>query len=104
MGKFETRKNELLRKGEIGKVRWLENIEKAILPSQFKRIRQNDKTVLKELVLPSWVKWDTIYDFATTKKNNEGKTCILCNLEHENGVYFIEKYVCESCFLKIKNL
>lgn len=104
MGKFETKKTELLRKGQMDRARWLENISKAILPSQAKRIQQNDKTVLKELVLPSWVNWDLIYDWAITKKDSSGKTCILCNFDAENGIYFLEKYVCESCFLKLKNL
>lgn len=104
MNKFESKKTEFLRKGAIQKVKWLEKIDKIILPSQVKKIQQNDKTVLKELVLPSWVNWDIIYDWALAKKENSGKTCILCNLTAENGIFFLEKYVCESCFLKLKNL
>ena len=82
----------------------IENIEKFVLPSQVKKIQQNDKTVLKELVLPAWVNWELLYDWASTKKTGSGKTCILCNLDAGNGVFFLEKYICESCFLKLKNI
>lgn len=104
MGKFETRKTEFLRKGDLEKTKFLENIEKFVLPSQVKKIQQNDKTVLKELVLPAWVNWELLYDWASTKKTGSGKTCILCNLDAGNGVFFLEKYICESCFLKLKNI
>lgn len=104
MGKFETKKTEFLRKGEIEKAKWLENIDKTILPSYAKRIQQNDKTVLKELVVPRWVGWDILYDWALSKKSDSGHMCILCNLNSENGIHYVEKFICESCFLKIKTM
>ncbi len=103
MGKFETKKTELLRKGAMEKVKWLENIDKSIMPSAAKRIQQNDKTVLKDLVLPSWVSWDILQDWAASK-GGTGRTCILCNNKAENGIDFREKYICETCFLKVKTL
>ena len=86
------------------KVRWLEKMDTLIPKSQVERIQQNDKTVLKELVLPSWVKWDFLYTWAASKKTADGRRCILCNEYRENGIDFKEKYICEDCFLKLKNL
>ncbi len=106
MTRFQEKKDELLRKGAIDKVKWLENIDKNIMPSNIKRIQQNDKTVLREIVVPSWVSWDLLHDWALSKKGKAmaGKTCILCNNDAENGMYYLEKYICENCFLKIKGM
>ena len=101
---LETKILEFSRKGDMEKVHWLEKIDILIPPSQVKRIQQNDKTVLKELILPSWIKWDFLYMWADSKKPREGRICILCNEHRENGIDFREKYVCEDCFLKLKNL
>lgn len=105
MDKFEARMIELTRRGDIEKVRWMKNIDKIILPTQIKRIQQNDKTVLRELVLPKWVSWDFLYEWANSKKpKEEGRLCILCNSSNEVGIDFLDKYICENCFLKLKNL
>ena len=104
MDRFEDKLLELTRRGDIEKVKWMKNINRIILPTQIKRIQQNDKTVLRELVLPKWVSWDLLYEWANSKKVVEGRRCILCNEYSENGLDFLEKYICENCFLKIKNL
>ncbi len=103
MERFEEKMIEFTRKGDMEKVKWMKNVDRIILPNQLKRIQQNDKTVLRELVLPKWVRWDLLYEWANNKKIRNGRLCILCNEHSENGMDFNEKYICENCFLKIKN-
>ncbi len=105
LGHFEETLSEFMRKGDADKVKWLKKLDKIILPSHVKRILQNDKTVLMEMVIPKWVDWALLTDWAQTKKNNTRATlCILCNNASTNGITFIEKHICESCFLKLKHL
>ena len=95
---------EFTRRGDQEKVRWLKNLDKAFLPSVVERIQQNDKSVLKETVVPKWVTWDFLYEWAMSKKVSRGTRCILCNELSESGINFKEKFICEGCFLKLKNL
>jgi hypothetical protein len=104
MDMLEMKIIEFTRKGDTVKAGWLKNIDRVILPSQVKKIQQNDKSVLRELVLPKWVSWDFLYEWAAGKKSNSGRLCILCNTGSECGIDFMEKFVCENCFLKLKNL
>ena len=104
MGIFDERKNEFYRKGAIDRVKWMEGLKKTILPSQLKKIQQNDKTVLQEIVLPKWANWELIYDWAQTHNSQTGRRCIFCYEPHENGADYMEKFICENCFLKIKNM
>ena len=104
MGIFEERKNEFYRKGAIDKVKWMEGLKKTILPSQLKKIQQNDKTVLQEIVLPKWANWELIYDWAQNMDNQKGRRCIFCYEQQENGADYMDKFICENCFLKIKNM
>ncbi|MFH1586638.1 MAG: hypothetical protein ABID38_02180 [Candidatus Diapherotrites archaeon] len=104
MGVFEETKMNFFRRGDMEKVKWMENLHRTILPNQLKRIQQNDQRVLQELVLPKWVKWDLMYDWANSRTVSGGRMCILCNDHNENGIDFKEKYICEQCFLKLKNL
>jgi hypothetical protein len=103
---FESKMLELMRRGEKQKVEWMKNLDKTLLPSQIKRIQQNDKTVLMELVVPKWVDWKLLYDWGQNKKEKrpEGEICILCNNASQNGIRYLEKFLCESCFLKLKNM
>ncbi|MCD6479028.1 MAG: hypothetical protein J7L44_04045 [Candidatus Diapherotrites archaeon] len=101
---FEKKLLEFARRGNIERVRWLENINKHILPSHVKRILRKDKTVLQELVLPKWVTWDLLYDWALTQKKEKGRLCVLCDEYSEVGIEYNNKFICEYCFLKLKNL
>ncbi|MBN2126810.1 MAG: hypothetical protein JW703_00285, partial [Candidatus Diapherotrites archaeon] len=96
--------NEYYRKGMSERAEYLENLNKKLLPSIVKRIQQNDKTVLKEIVLPEWMNWELLFEWSQTQKVNEGRQCILCNNYNEHGMEFKEKFICEQCFLKIKNM
>ncbi len=100
---LEEKINEFYRKGAKDKAQYLENLDKKFLPSVVKRIQANDKTVLKEIVIPNWVSWELLYEWSQTQKNHKGQQCILCNELNEHGITFKEKFVCENCFLKIKN-
>jgi len=101
---IESRIIEMVRRGQNDRVEYLKNMHKLLLPSHLKRIQQNDKTVLKEIVLPQWLDWDLLFCWANEHKTKEtGRECILCNNIAENGIDFNEKYICEECFLKLKN-
>lgn len=104
MGNFEQQMLEFMRRGDSEKVKWMKSLDKTILPSQVKRIIQNDKTVLMEMIVPKWVNWQLLYDWAQNKKTSSGDICILCETASQNGINFLEKHVCESCFLKLKHL
>ncbi len=105
MTKFEEKMLEFLRKGDEEKVKWMRSLNKTVLPSQLRRIQQNDKTVLFEMVLPKWADWSLLYDWGQSRNSpTKGKICILCNLAAENGINYLEKHICESCFLKLKNM
>lgn len=102
---LEKQKNEWARKGAIDRVKFLENLDKIMLSSYVRRIQQNDKTVLREIVLPKWVSWELLREWAAGKKPKEkkGQICILCNEMHENGITFKEKFICEQCFIQLKH-
>ena len=102
MGLFEEKYLDLKRKGAVDKFKWMEKIDQIILPSQRKRIQQNDKSVLKELVLPSWVSWDLLYDWAKSRQEDEGKhVCVFCH-RFNQGINFKGKHLCWECFNEIK--
>ncbi|MEM4662637.1 MAG: hypothetical protein QXM75_01290 [Candidatus Diapherotrites archaeon] len=95
---------EFTRKGNIDRVKWLENIDKYVLKTHAERIARNDKTVMQELMLPSWVTWELLRDWALMKTQKKGTQCVLCDEHSEVGIEFNKKFICEYCFLKIKNL
>ena len=101
---FEQKLLELSRRGDSEKSTYLKNLDNTVLPSFVKRIQQNDRSVLKEMVVPGWVPWDLLRDWADSKGERKGRRCILCDGFSEIGVDFKNKYICEYCFLKIKNL
>jgi len=95
----------MIRRGHKNRVEYLESLKEKVLPSQIKRIQQNDKSVKKDLVLAHWMDWDTLYEWSQTLKvNAKGADCILCDKEMPNGMTINDKFVCENCFLKIKNM
>lgn len=101
---FEKKLLELTRRGDTEKTSYLKNLNKIVLPSQIKRIQENDKSVLREMIVPKWVPWDLLYDWAISKKAVKGRRCILCDDVMEVGIDFKDKFICEHCFLKLKNL
>ena len=105
MDEWERKMIEFVRRGQKDRVQFLDKLHRSILPMQLRRIQQNDKTVLKDLVLPRWLDWDLLFEWSNRKKV-VGKTreCILCNEAQEFGMEFKEKFICDNCFLKLKNL
>ncbi len=102
---FEKILNEFMRRGDMGKVKILQGLGKRIMPTQIQRIRRNDKTVLLEMVLPAWLNWDLLKQWADENSEQEnGKLCALCSNIKDVGVKFNEKFICENCFKEIKNI
>ena len=102
---FEQTVINLTRKGAEDKVRLLKNLHKKVLPSQLERIQKNDKSVLQEMFMPKWVSWKLLRAWADNfKKPGKGKQCILCDEKKENGIDFNERFICESCFVRLKQL
>ena len=102
---WEQRMVEFVRRGERSKVQFLDTLNKSILPVQLRRIRQNDKTVMKELVLPPWLDWDLLYEWSLHHAEpSKGKECILCNRNSEQGSFYNDKFICEECLLNVKSI
>lgn len=102
---FEQTVINFTRKGAEDKVRLLKNLHKKVLPSQLKRIQKNDKSVLKEMFMPKWVSWELLRAWADNfKMPGKGKVCILCDEKKENGIDFNERFICENCFVRLKQL
>ena len=97
---------DFIRRGQGDKKQFLESeLKKSILPSQLARIQQNDKTVLKELILPEWLNWDLLFEWGNRQQQvSKGVECILCNSLNERGKTFNGKFVCEECVLKLKSM
>ncbi len=105
MDLWEQRLFEMIKRGQKDRIKYLNDLHKSIIPSHVRRIQQNDKTVLKELVLPPWLNWDLLYEWSQQRRIMENaRECILCNELSEHGMEFKEKFICENCFLKLKNL
>jgi len=97
-------KIRFLRHGQLDRVKFIEGLTRKILPTQLKRIQQNDKTVLKDLVLPKWMDWELIYSWSNKHKvMDHARPCILCNNREEVGIDYKGKFICDNCFLRIKN-
>ncbi|MBN2067731.1 MAG: hypothetical protein JW744_04650 [Candidatus Diapherotrites archaeon] len=102
---FEEKLLDLARKGAEDKVRILKGLHKKVMPSQFERIRQNDKSVMQELFLPKWISWELLRAWSDNiRPAGRGRTCVLCNEPNEMGITFNEKFICENCFVRIKQL
>ena len=96
---------ELTRKGASDKAKFLKNLHKRVMPSQLERIQKNDKSVLQEMFMPKWVSWELLRAWADNfKMPGKGKICILCGQKNETGIDFQEKFICENCFVRLKQL
>jgi len=101
---FEEKVLELNRRGEQKKAEYLKNLDNVILSSFIQRIQKDDKTVLKEIVVPDWVSWNLLRDWALSKEKPTGRKCALCTNFNETGVDFKNKFVCRECFFALKNM
>lgn len=102
---FEQTLLEFTRKGALDKVSFLKGLHKKILPSQVERIQKNDKSVFRELFMPKWVSWVLLRAWAENfSMPAGGKICILCGAVGMNGIDFNEKFICENCFVRLKQL
>ena len=104
MDNWEQRMVDFMRRGEGLRVHFFEHdLRKRILPTQLKRIQQNDKTVQKELVLPKWLDWDLLFEWSLRESHPaKGAECILCNTKAERGTEFNSKFICDECFFRIR--
>lgn len=102
-GLYDETLAEFRRRGDTEKAKWLEDIERHIQLPQRQRIQQNDKTVLKEIVLPKWLKWEVLYSWAMKDISFGGRRCALCNEESVNYIDFRSKAICERCFMDLKS-
>lgn len=101
----EERILDLTRKGDLEKVKFLKSLHRKIMPSQFEKIQKNDKAVLKELFMPKWVSWELLRAWADNFETpGKGRVCILCSSKNETGIDFNEKFICEECFVRLKQL
>lgn len=102
---FEQMINELTRKGDLEKVNFLKGLHKKVMPSQLERIQKNDKSVFRELFMPKWVSWELLRAWAENfSLPQHGRICILCGTGGMNGIDFNEKFICENCFVRLKQL
>lgn len=105
MDYYESKMLEFMRKRQVDRIKFIDNLGRSIMPAQVKRIQQNDKMVLKDLVLPEWLDWDLLYEWSMRRKVLDNpRECILCNEMAELGVDYNMKFVCERCFFKIKSM
>jgi len=96
MDEFEAMILKMQRTGEIDKARWLQNIDQKI-PSLFKqKIIDNDKSVLRELILPGWLTWDILRIWAM--RDVESSSCIFCQQNKDEGAMFKGHFVCVDCY------
>ena len=94
-----------MRKGDLEKVNFLKGLHRKVMPSQFERIQKNDKSVFRELFMPKWVSWELLRAWAENfSPPQHGRICILCGAGGMNGIDFNEKFICENCFVRLKQL
>ena len=105
MDYYEEKILEFTQKRLVDRIKFMENLHRNILPAQIKRIQSNDKSVTKELVLPEWMEWDLLYEWAM-KKNviDNPRECVICNQQSGTGYDINLKFLCQSCFFKIKEM
>jgi len=93
---------KLHRIGAVDRAKWLETIDKRIPASYKARIVKNDKTVLKELILPNWLEWDFLREWALN--DSDGETCGLCGNKVEDFIVFKDKIICKECLRELRHI
>jgi hypothetical protein len=102
MGKLDEIILQWHRIGQKDRARWLETIDIRI-PNSFKeRIKQNDKKVLQELILPTWLEWDILRTWAL--EGDDSATCNICGSVTEKFTNVKNATVCGDCIREIKNV
>jgi len=90
------------RQGFHDRAKWLENIEQKI-PASFKeRIKKNDKSIFRELILPTWLTWDMLRAWALEGEENE--ICAICNNIAPSFVVYKSLIICNGCLEELKTL
>ncbi len=104
MGKKEIEEMilKLQRTGQLDKSRWLETMDQRIPPSFKKRIVENDKTVLRELIMPNWVTWEFLREWALddVKRLN----CSACGKVTDDFTNFKQVSLCSECLETLKQM
>ncbi len=99
--KFEQIIESLLRKGLVAQVDYLRKLDKLIVPTHKKLIQEGNKAVLKELVLPKWLSWETLEAWANKDKEEQGR-CLFCDKQAQYS--FKSQNICKKCIETIKKL
>lgn len=94
-----------MRRGDMEKAKILQSLSKRIMPTQIQRILKNDKSVLQEMVLPGWLSWSLLKEWAEERAEQEnGKVCALCSNIKDIGIKFNDKFICEKCYKDLKGI
>jgi len=88
--------------GTRDRAKWLETIDQKIPPSFKERIKNDDKSVLRELILPDWVTWDLLRSWSL--EGTEGELCALCENNSANFVLYKNTVICNKCLTELKTL
>lgn len=88
--------------GARDRAKWLETIDQKI-PASFKeKIKNNDKSIFRELILPEWVTWDLLRSWAL--EGTEGESCALCNTKATKFVVYKDYVICDKCLTDLKTM
>jgi len=90
------------RTGQKNKARWLKTIDQRIPPSFKKRIVENDKTVLRELIMPSWITWDFLRDWAL--EDADEVICTACGKVAQYFINFKNITLCQECLESLRKM
>lgn len=90
------------RSGAHDKANWLSTIERRIPPSFKGRIIKNDKTVLRELILPNWVTWDLLRDWSL--EDEDQAKCTICSDIKAEFINYKNATICNDCLSEVKKI
>lgn len=90
------------RTGQLDKARWLKTIDQKVPPSFKKRIVENDKTVLRELIMPTWVTWEFLRDWALDDADQA--RCNACGNTTDNFINYKNITICQECLDNLRKM
>jgi len=90
------------RSGALDKARWLQTIDQKVPPSFKKRIQDNDKSIYRELILPTWVTWDFLRDWALD--DAEQVKCSACGQVTEGFTNYKSITLCTECLENLRKM
>jgi hypothetical protein len=102
MDNIDTMILKFQRVGERNKAKWLETIDQKIPPSFKERIKNNDKSITRELILPEWVTWDLLRQWALEESTEE--QCTACHNVASKFVVFKNAIICDECMDELRKL